>query len=331
MKILVVMGGLSSESEISIKTGKEISKALSKKYKVVEYIVKDLKEFYKFILDNSFDFIFLALHGKYGEDGIIQAFLDSLNLKYSFSNFYSSFIGFDKMLSNLIVQNYINENNIKNLFIPKSIYLNINYINAKGYNLLDYIVNRIKQEFIVNYVIVKPNSSGSSVGISKVKVDDLESLNNALKIALKEDPNFICIQEYIEGLELSVGVLQNKDKIIPLEVCQLEINNNDIFDYEKKYVTNTKHIIPPNIDEYLLDYIKFISKELFLVFNAKDIVRFDYRLTSDNKLYFLEVNTIPGFTPVSIVPDQAKVSGFSFEDLLDIIINNNITNQLTLN
>ncbi|MGB9638023.1 MAG: D-alanine--D-alanine ligase family protein, partial [bacterium] len=293
--------------------------------------VKDLKEFYKFILDNSFDFIFLALHGKYGEDGIIQAFLDSLNLKYSFSNFYSSFIGFDKMLSNLIVQNYINENNIKNLFIPKSIYLNINYINAKGYNLLDYIVNRIKQEFIVNYVIVKPNSSGSSVGISKVKVDDLESLNNALKIALKEDPNFICIQEYIEGLELSVGVLQNKDKIIPLEVCQLEINNNDIFDYEKKYVTNTKHIIPPNIDEYLLDYIKFISKELFLVFNAKDIARFDYRLTSDNKLYFLEVNTIPGFTPVSIVPDQAKVSGFSFEDLLDIIINNNITNQLTLN
>ncbi len=326
LKILVVMGGISSESEISIKTGKEIAKSLSKKYDVIEYILKDIKEFYKFILDNSFDFVFLALHGKYGEDGVIQAFLDSINIKYSFPSFYSSFIGFNKMLSNLVVEKFISEKNIKNLFIPKSIYLNLNYINKKGYNLIDYVILKLKEEFISDYIIVKPNSSGSSVGVSKVKTDDLNSLNKALEIALKEDDKFICIQEYIQGLEISVGVLQNQNEIIPLEVCQLEVQ--DIFDYERKYIVNTKHIIPPNIDESLLDYIKFISRELFLVFDAKDVVRFDYRLTNDNKLYFLEVNTIPGFTPVSIVPDQARVSGFSFEELLDIIINNNTSKNL---
>ncbi len=328
LKILVVMGGLSSESEISIKTGKEIANTLSKKYHVIEYILKDIREFYKFILDNSFDFVFLALHGKYGEDGVIQAFLDSINVKYSFPSFYSSFIGFNKMLSNLVVKNFILENNIKNLFIPKTIYLNMSYINKKGYNLMDYVIFKLKQEFISDYIIVKPNSSGSSFGVSKVKSDDLNSLNKALKEALKEDDKFICIQEYIQGLEISVGVLQNGNEIIPLEVCQLEVQ--DIFDYEKKYIVNTKHIIPPNIGEYLLDYIKFISRELFLVFNAKDVVRFDYRLTDDNKLYFLEVNTIPGFTQVSIVPDQAKASGFSFQDLLDIIINNNLKNELKI-
>ena len=324
MKILVVMGGISSEAEISIKTGKEISNALAKKYEVIEYILTDLKEFYRFILNNSFDFVFLALHGKYGEDGVIQAFLDSLNIKYSFANFYCSFVGFNKMLSNLIVKDFIYQNDIKNLFIPKSIYLNINYIKQKGYDLLGYVLDSLKKEFIMDYVIVKPNSSGSSVGVSKVNLSNLEELSNAINLALSEDPNFICIQEYIEGIELSVGVLQDKNNTIPLEVCQLGVDNTDIFDYQKKYIVNTKHIIPPDLDESLLNYIKFISKELFLVFNAKDVARFDYRLTSDNRLYFLEVNTIPGFTRVSIVPDQAKHSGFSFENLLDIVINNNI-------
>lgn len=324
MKILVVMGGLSSEREISIKSGENVFNKLQPIYKNVEkYVLNDFRDFYRKILDNHYDFVFIVLHGKNGEDGVIQTFLETLNIPFSFSNSVTSMIGMNKYLTNLVIEKFIKENNIVNLFIPNTVYVKKEEYEKRG---IDFVLEKMKQHFLYPPLIVKPNFSGSSVGLSIIEnIKDLEkSLEKALEKSFKEDPQISLIQEYIEGREITVGVIKKDDETMPLEPCELELKESKLFDYENKYTKKINHIIPPNLEETALEYLKNISKRIFEYMGFKDAVRIDYRITKENKLYFLEVNTIPGFTEVSLLPQEAEKTGIKFEELLKIIIENNI-------
>jgi len=320
MRILLVMGGLSSEKEISIKSGENIYQSLKELFpEIQKYILEDLRSFYKHILENQYDFVFLALHGKYGEDGIIQSFLESLGIPFSFSNSQTSFIGFNKMLSNLLIEDFIKTYNIINLHVPKSVYVNYKKYQKEG---IEHVLYLLKTKFLTYPLIVKPNLSGSSVAVKLVY--NQEDLKQAVETSFKEDPTIAVIQEYIEGREITVGVIQNKDNIIPLEPCELKLEETSIFDYESKYVKVVEHLIPPPISEPLILYLKSLSKQIFEFMDFKDAVRIDYRLSKDNKLYFLEANTIPGFTKNSLLPQEAFSSGITFKELVRIIVSNNI-------
>ncbi len=326
MRILVVMGGLSSEREISIKTGNNIFEKLKKIYPQTEkYILEDLKDFYQNILSNQYDFIFLALHGKYGEDGIIQAFLESLNIPFSFSSYSSSLTAINKMMTNLLINHFIKNYNIYNLHIPKTV-----YIKKQEYNQIDTVIQKLKDNFLTAPIIIKPNISGSSYGLSLIKKldsnQDIENLKNSIELAFKEDSTII-IQEYIEGREITVGVIQKDSEIIPLEPCEIILQDSETFDFENKYIKKVDHIIPPELPEEILSYLKNISSRIFEFMDFKDAIRIDYRLKPSNnsyKVYFLEINTIPGFTEVSLLPQEAEKTGIPFEELLKIIIANNI-------
>lgn len=327
MRILVVMGGLSSEKEISLKSGENVYQTLKKLYPNTEkYILYNLKDFYKKILEENYDFVFLVLHGKYGEDGTIQSFLESLNIPFSFSNSLPSMIGMNKMLTNLLLSQLTEL--YTNFFIPKTVY--INHKDYKKYGL-DFILSKIKNSFILPPFIVKPNSSGSSVALSLVK--NITDLENSIKQAFQED-DYVLIQEYIDGREITVGVIQKQDEIIPLEPCELKLDQTNIFDYNLKYIKHIEHIIPPNLPETFLTYLKDISKKIFELMNFKDAVRIDYRVrenVNSLELYFLEVNTIPGFTEVSLLPQEAQKTGITFEKLIETIVNNNIINEAKKN
>ncbi|MCS7165268.1 MAG: D-alanine--D-alanine ligase [Candidatus Calescibacterium sp.] len=326
MKILVVMGGISSEKEISLKSGENIYNKLKTIYpNTQKYILTDLRDFYKHILESEYDFIFLALHGKYGEDGTIQSFLESLNIPFSFSGSLASMIGMNKMIANLLVERFIKDYNIVNLNIPKTAYINFQEYSRYG---IEHAILKIKRNSISIPLIVKPNSSGSSVGLSLIQKEyEFEKeLEKAIQIAFEEDKTVI-IQEYIDGREITVGVIQENEEIIPLEPCELELNESKLFDYENKYIKKINHIIPPNLPKEINNYLKEISVRIFEFIGFKDAVRIDYRIRENKDsldVFFLEVNTIPGFTDVSLLPQEAKKTGIPFDKLLDIIIQNNL-------
>ncbi|MFN4220411.1 MAG: ATP-grasp domain-containing protein [bacterium] len=327
MKILVVMGGISSEKEISLKSGENIYNKLKQIYPNTEkYILTELKEFYKHILENQYDFVFLVLHGKYGEDGVIQSFLESLKIPFSFSNSTPSLIAMNKMITNTLIEKFIESEKVFNLFLPKTVYIRKKEYEKYG---LKKVFSQIKEKFLNPPLIVKPNLSGSSVGLSLIENSkDIEKkLKQALNLAFQEDDNLTIIQEYIEGREITVGVIQNKQEIIPLEPCELALQDSKLFDFENKYIKKIDHIIPPELPSETLDYLKYISAKIFEFFDFKDAVRIDYRLKEENgyfKVYFLEVNTIPGFTEVSLLPQEAEKTGIKFDKLLKIIVENNI-------
>ncbi|MEN3015007.1 MAG: D-alanine--D-alanine ligase [bacterium] len=324
MKVLVVMGGISSEKEISIKSGQNIYQILKQIYPDTEqYILSDLKEFYMKVLTEKYDLIFLSLHGKYGEDGTIQSFLESLNIPFTFSNSTASKIAMNKMICNLLVKEFISTYNILNLKIPKTVHIRKNEYIQGGSKL---VFSKLKNNFLIPPLIVKPNNSGSSIGISLVTNNEKieEELQKAIEIAFEEDQETILIQEFIKGREITVGVVQKVNEIIPLEPCELEIESNQIFDYECKYIKSINHIIPPDLPSTTLDYLKDLSKRIFEFIGFKDAARIDYKLTKEGEIYFLEVNTIPGFTQVSLLPQEAEKTGISFKELLQIIVKNNI-------
>ncbi|MCX7758002.1 MAG: D-alanine--D-alanine ligase [bacterium] len=329
MKILVVMGGVSSEKEVSIKSGENVYNKLKVLYpQTQKYVLNYLKDFYRYILENHYDFIFIVLHGKYGEDGKIQSFLESIGIPFSFSNSESSMVGMNKMLTNLLIKEFIKNYNVTNLHLPQTVY--INNIEYEKYGI-DIVFSKLKRNFILPPFIVKPNCSGSSVALSLV--ENFQKLEKAIELSFKEDSKTVIVQEYIQGREITVGVLQKGKEILPLEPCELELQNSKLFDYENKYIKKINHIIPPELPEEVILYLKNISSQIFEFMGFKDAVRIDYRIRSNantHEIYFLEVNTIPGFTEVSLLPQEAEKTGISFENLLKIIIENNLNDKQIL-
>ena len=297
------MGGYSSEDKISIKSGEVVYKTLSEEkdinlYKVIikkdEWYHED-KDFTKYeirkdtfqIIKNdqliSIDLVFNTIHGIPGENGEIQSYLEKIGIHQTSSESYESRITFDKNIC---------KEEIKKIgyLTPKSLIINKN----EDYNI-EEILSKLKLP-----IFIKPNAGGSSFGISRV--DDKKNIINSINFCFKEDDNAL-IEEEISGREISVGVIKYKNEIISLPPTEI-ISHNSFFDYDAKYNGESDEITPADITIEEEEEVRKISLDIYKKLNLKGFSRCDFILRN-NLFYFLEVNTNPGLTEESILPQQA--------------------------
>ena len=312
------MGGYSSEYKISIKSGEVVYKTLSKEkdinlYKVIikkdEWYHED-KDFKKYeikkdtfqIIKNdqliSIDLVFNTIHGIPGENGEIQSYLEKIGINQTSSESYESKITFDKNIC---------KEEIKKIgyLTPKSLIINKN----DDYNV-EEILSKLKLP-----IFIKPNAGGSSFGISRV--DDKKNIINSINFCFKDDDNAL-IEEEISGREISVGVIKYKNKIISLPPTEI-ISHNSFFDYDAKYNGESDEITPADITKEEEDEVRKISLDIYKKLNIKGFSRCDFILRN-NLFYFLEVNTNPGLTEESILPQQAIAANISLKDLFRSVI-----------
>lgn len=316
--VAVLMGGYSSEYNISLKSGEVVYNTLLKEddinlFKVIisenewkcvdskDSLLEIKKDSFQFIRNNNLinvDLVFNTVHGIPGENGEIQSYFENLNIKQTSSESSESKLTFDKDRC---------KNDVKKIgyLIPNSILVK----KEEDINT-DNILNKLTLP-----LFIKPNSGGSSFGISRVT--EKKDIIKALEICFKEDDKAL-IEEEIKGREISVGVINLKGTITPLPPTEI-ISHNDFFDYDAKYNGESDEITPADIKIELENRVKEISLDIYKKLNLKGFSRCDFILR-DNKFYFLEVNTNPGLTEESILPQMAKAGGISLTDLFRSVI-----------
>ena len=315
--VAVLMGGYSSEYEISMKSGQVVSNNLDRGlYKVYRIVITKDKWFY---LDNKnkefnisrndfsltienkkikFDVAFIVIHGSPGEDGILQSYFESIGIPYTGCDSDTSAITFNKRDCISFLKKYS---------IPTANSIHLNY------------GDKIDEEKIIKEIgipcFVKANKSGSSFGVYKVnrKSDLLPSINNSFKID-KE----ILIESFLDGTEVSVGVMNYKKEIKVFGITEL-VTENDFFDYEAKYEGKSKEITPANISKIQQNNVTKIAKKIYRKLRIKGLSRSEFIFVG-NTPYFLELNSIPGLTKESIFPKQVKINGISLKELFTDII-----------
>jgi len=312
-KVAVILGGYSSEYEISLKSGQTVMANLPKnKYEVYAVhirpnawvVVTDGQEYlidkndFSFIKNQqkiSFDVVFNAIHGHPGEDGAILAYFEMLGLPHTSASFDKMALTFNKKNTLAVLRSYA---------IPtaKSI-----FIHYKDKIDLDAIIKQIGLP-----CFVKPNRAGSSYGISKVynKAD----LQPAIDKAFKEDKEII-VEAFLEGRELSVGVIKYKGKIQVLPITEI-ISENDFFDYEAKYLGKSQEITPADLTDAVRKKTQEIARRVYEILDLNGVSRAEYILVNGVP-HFLEINMVPGLTEASIFPQQAIAAGLSLSDLFE--------------
>lgn len=316
----VVCGGYSGEYEVSIGSGKVVFQALDREF-YDPYLIVIYKDRWvlqtasgeEFQVDKNdfsvtinheklrFDAAFIAVHGVPGEDGRLQGYFDMLGLPYSSCNAAVSAVTFNK-------------NFCKQSVAHTGIRLSKSVLIRKGENI-DYqeIVRLLGMP-----LFVKPNSNGSSVGVSKVK--QAEQLAEAIAKAMQHDDE-VLVEEAVIGREIACGVLEYKGRMMVFPLTEI-VSHNEFFDYEAKYTPGkSDEITPAPLSEEDTFEIQATTVKLYKWLGCKGIVRFDYILTPDG-LYFLEVNTVPGFSEASIIPQQARAMGISLDKLFGMAIEN---------
>ena len=309
-KILILEGGNNEEHDVSLVTSREIQKILNQNKLKFKILRVNPKNFHKKIINYKNFVCINALHGPFGEDGQTQKILKKNKIPFSHSNIKSSNLCFNKSASKKEI--------IKNkLMSPKYYLLNINDLNQ---NKLITIKSKLKK------FVIKPNRSGSSFGIKIIKNQkEFDNLISNIEEFKKELNNHkeILIEEYIAGRELTVSTIKLDKKIHALAVTEIKSKNN-FFDYKAKYSKGyAKHILPAKLNK--INYakcLKFATKAHKLL-GCNSLARTDFIFdTKKNKIFFLETNTQPGLTPISLLPEQASHKGLSFSEIIFILIKN---------
>lgn len=302
-KVTVLMGGISAERDVSLDSGKACAKALSEiGFDVTSLDAKD--DFIEKLIKNKPDKVFNALHGRFGEDGSIQGLLEHLKIPYTHSGILSSAIAMDKLTS-------------------KKIFKEAN-ISSPEYQVIK-TVEDFQSSKIGYPCVVKPNNEGSSVGVyifNEPKKSDEDTV-----ITLLKKYSFLILEKYIPGREIQVAVMGSK-ALGGIEI----VPTRSFYDYEAKYSANakTKHIIPVKINEADYKKILDIALQAHNILGCKGVTRSDFRYNESdkvNKIYILEVNTQPGMTSLSLVPEIANYYGISFNELVKWIINDASINR----
>jgi len=300
--VLVLMGGLSEEREVSLRSGAGVCDALNKNGYHVDTLDLSRDNLWK-IKEINPNAVFIALHGKYGEDGTVQGFLDILGIPYTGSGAETSAICMNKGTTKKIF-NYEG--------IPTADFEIVNKYNyRKNKPDLSKIIERLGLP-----LVVKAATQGSSIGVYIAKnIADLESY---IEEAFAYDDEVV-IEEFINGPQLTVAIVGNEEpQILPaIEITAA----NEFYDYEAKYTPGMcDHIIPARISDSVMKKVNEISEKVYTSFKCRGYVRVDFMLDEDENLYVLEINTIPGMTAMSLVPDAARAAGISYEELVDRII-----------
>ena len=294
-KIAVLCGGMSSEAEVSRRSGKNCYEALlrlgyknAKLVEVTENIAKDLE---------GFDIAYNALHGKYGEDGCIQGLLELMKIPYTGCGVMSSAVCMNKEYTKKVLSS-------AGLPLIKSVLV------SKGDNLYE------KVKPLKYPMMVKPVSEGSSLGMAKVA--NADELVKAVFEASKYKQD-IMIEEYLEGVSTTVGILEKDNKLVATEILEFR-THTEWYDYEAKYTKGmTEFIIPAELSDEMTQKVKDISIQAFKVCGCSGVSRVDFLITEDTP-YILEVNTSPGMTDTSDLPAQAAAMGISYDELVEIIL-----------
>lgn len=310
-KIVVLMGGPSAERDVSIKTGTQIYEALKGKgYPAVTIdmgpdLVDELKK-------AGGDLVFIALHGSPGEDGTIQGLLDTLKIPYVGSGVLASALGMDKFRSKLF---------FAAIGIPSPFYMLVNKKELKQ-SSVDQISERLIDSIGLPLVI-KPVKEGSAIGVTIVKEKD--QVKKALNKGFKHGDELI-VEEHIEGTEITVGVMGNDDpKTLPIVEI---VTENEFYDFEAKYEGKSQHIIPARISDKEADQARRFAVAAYRGLGCRDFSRIDFIVGKEDGLpYILEINTIPGMTPVSLFPDAAKAQGLEFPDLIETLVKLSLENN----
>ena len=310
-KILILQGGFNEEHKVSLNSSKEIAKALKKLKIYFKILTVNPLTFKEDIRKYSNNYIcFNALHGTFGEDGKIQKILKKNNFKVTHSNQYSSSNCFNKIKSKEI----ITKNNIET---PKYDVIKIKYIDEN-------YLKKIKNKF--GKFILKPASSGSSNGLVIIKSNiDLLLFFKTLKkfkLSFKKNEKFL-IEQFISGKELTVSIMKNELKYKSLEVTEI-VSFNKTYDYQAKYTKGySKHFIPARISRKNHKQCLNLSLKIHKIFKCNTLSRVDFILRKkDNKIFFLEINSQPGMTKMSLLPEQAKFKKIKFESIVKELINN---------
>ena len=310
LKIALLSGGVSGEREVSLNTGKMIFNALDKeKYEIFRYDPKDdLKQFFQDAIDRKFDLVFPALHGPFGEDGKLQGMLDMIEMPYIFCGCLASALAMNKYKTKVISKD-------KGVDSAKDIVL----VKNDSYDL-DKLISELNLP-----IVIKPIELGSSVGISIAKVK--EEVEEGIKEAFKHDEE-ILLEQFIKGRELTVAVIGDKYNPEALPVIEIIPKASEWFDYKAKYEPGASdEICPAEIPDKVRDEVQNLAKKVYSAVGAKDLARIDFIWDDKaDKLYLLEINTIPGMTATSLAPQAAKAAGIEFPDFLDKLIRYNIKN-----
>lgn len=302
IKIALLYGGTSNEREVSLRSGEAVFDALDKqKYEISKYDPQtDMQEFIKDAYDKKFELVLPVLHGAIGEDGKLQGLLDIIGVKYVFSGCLAQALSMNKDKAKIIA---------KSAEIPVANSITIH--KSDNYNL-----PKIKEKLGLP-LIVKPVSSGSSVGISKVTSEG--ELVTAISTAFQYGDE-VLIEQFIKGREFTVAVMGNR---VPEAMPVVEIlpQVSDFYDYRSKYEEGgSKHVCPAEISEELTEKIQDLAIKVFRAIGCADLARADFIMDEEENFYFIEINTIPGMTSVSLVPDSARALQIDFTTFLDKLI-----------
>ena len=294
-KIGVIMGGISSEREVSLRSGKSVVENIDRsKYEVVEIVLDSKTDIFEKAKD--IDFGLLMLHGKFGEDGTVQSILEAMDIPYSGCGPLASGLCMDK-------------NMCKNVLKAAGI-LTAPWTTAKSVEDIDYD----KIDALGYPVFIKPNSGGSSVATFMVK--DKSEVENAVKTVLQYDKEAM-IESYVKGEEYTSFVLNGE--VFPTISIRTD---NEFFDFEAKYSTDGSGAIEEVVylPSELQEKLNTVSKQCWDAFNCEVYVRVDFIITEEGTPYVLELNTLPGMTTTSLIPQSAAAKGISYSELVDKII-----------
>jgi D-alanine-D-alanine ligase len=326
--IALLTGGFTGESVISFKSADFVESQLDRnKYNVYKIVI--LRECWYFLDDKSvkhtvdkndfsitlnsikitFDLAFIMLHGSPGEDGKLQGYFDLLAMPYTSCDVLTSSLTMNKGYSKAILDG------IKDLYTARSIQLFENSVEAEKALLNNLVLP----------LFIKPNNGGSSIGMSKVKTAD--ELSGGLLKAFNEDHQ-VLVEEFVQGREFSIGVYKNSNGIQVLPATEV-IPSNEFFDFEAKYTPGaTEEITPGRMTEEEKSRVERIVTDIYLKLNCKGMVRIDYFLQKEtSNFYFIEINTIPGQTAQSFIPQQVRAAGLNigafYENLIEMALPNN--------
>ncbi|WP_411170005.1 D-alanine--D-alanine ligase [Clostridium sp. MB05] len=293
MKVGVLMGGISSEREVSLNSGNSMMQHINKeKYEVVPVVIDKKEDVIEKV--KGLDFALLALHGKFGEDGTVQAVLQTLGIPYSGCDTLSSSLCMDKDLTKTVLK----ANGVRTA----------RWLNVKSVEEIDY--NKIEE---IGYpVFIKPTNGGSSVATFKItKKEDVE---NAVLEGLKWDKE-VMIEEFIKGDEITCPVFENE--MFPVLAIKAK---TDFYDYEQKYSANGAEHYAINLEKNLHKEVEKMALDTYKALKCSVYARIDMIITEDNVPYVLEVNTLPGMTATSLFPQSAAEKGISYTEFIDMII-----------
>ncbi len=297
--VLVVLGGISGERAVSLESGKACILALKKKGYKVSLFDPKIKNF-NLINKKNIDVIFNALHGRDGEDGIAQSYFEYLKIPYTHSGVISSYKAMNKVYS-------------KEIFIKNKIKTPRYFCINKSFFKINVIKKLIKNFKIKFPVVIKPINEGSSLGVMICK--NMETLIKSIKKLLSKY-NELILEEYIGGQEIQVAVINGK----PIGAIEL-IPRRLFYDYKAKYTkkAKTKHVMPARLSKKKYKEVLLIAKKAHNVLKCRGVTRSDFKFFNNN-FHLLEINTQPGMTSLSLVPEIAAYTGLTFENLVEKIL-----------